>query len=209
MPESTIETSVSTVRQRNARGEGDQLRVDLLEAGADLIAEHGSIDGISLRAIARRAGVSPTAVYRHFSDHSELLQASVRHCWENFLGVLEHARDGGGDCFDAFERCGFGYADFALNNPGQYRVMFSDHIEIEAETSVVANATFMILVDLVQQMLRVLGDGRSTHIVAVQVHTWIHGIVDLSSSHPDVEWPPIEEQLRGLGEALGLVRPEA
>lgn len=198
---------MSPGRQRNARGAGDQLRTDLLEAGADLIAEHGSVDGISLRAVARRAGVSPTAVYRHFDDHTELLQASVRHCWDNFLQVLESARAGDGDAFDAFDRCGVGYADFATSNPGQYRVMFSRHIEIEAETSTVANATFMILVDLVQRMLQVLGDGRSTHIVAVQVHTWIHGIVDLSSSHPDVEWPPITEQLLGLREALGLVRP--
>ncbi|MGB3737621.1 MAG: helix-turn-helix domain-containing protein, partial [Ilumatobacter sp.] len=65
MPESTIESTASRVRQRNPRGEGDQLRTDLLEAGADLIAEHGSVDGISLRAVARRTGVSPTAVYRH------------------------------------------------------------------------------------------------------------------------------------------------
>ncbi len=209
MPESTIESTASRVRQRNPRGEGDQLRTDLLEAGADLIAEHGSVDGISLRAVARRTGVSPTAVYRHFSDHSELLQASVRHCWDSFLHVLETARDGGGDAFDAFDRCGVGYADFALSNPGQYRVMFSHNIEIEAETSIVSNATFMILVGLVQKMLTARGDDRSTHIVAVQVHTWIHGIVDLSSSHPDVEWPPIGEQLLGLREALGLVRPTA
>ncbi|MEP1125688.1 MAG: TetR/AcrR family transcriptional regulator [Ilumatobacter sp.] len=207
MPRSTIESTVEQPRPRSARGEGDQLRTDLLDAAADLIAEHGSVDGISLRAIARRTGVSPTAVYRHFSDHTELLQTAVRHCWDNFLRVLEHACSGDGDAFDAFERCGVGYADFALQYPGQYRVMFSHHIEIEAETSIVANSTFLILVDLVQQMLLALDDGRSTHIVAVQVHTWIHGIVGLSSAHPDVEWPPIHDQLLGLGEALGLVRP--
>ena len=207
MPESTIDTTTTPARQRNPRGEGDQLRTDLLEAAADLIAEHGSVDGISLRSVARRTGVSPTAVYRHFSDHSELLQASVRHCWDNFLEVLEEARSGGDDCFEAFNRCGIAYADFAARNPGQYRVMFSHHIEIEAETSIVANATFLILVDLVQKMLRELEDDRSTHTVAVQVHTWIHGIVDLGSSRPDVEWPTIGEQLLGLREALGLVRP--
>ena len=207
MPDSTIDATVAPLRQRSARGEGEQLRTDLLEAAADLIAEHGSVDGISLRSVARRTGVSPTAVYRHFGDHSELLQASVRHCWESFLQVLEEARSGGADCFEAFDRCGIAYADFATRNPGQYRVMFSHHIEIEAETSTVANATFLILVDLVQKMLRELGDGRATHTVAVQVHTWIHGIVDLGSSRPDVEWPPISEQLLGLSEALGLVRP--
>ncbi|MFK7916835.1 MAG: TetR/AcrR family transcriptional regulator [Ilumatobacter sp.] len=199
--------TVSEQRQRNARGHGDQLRTDLLDAAADLIAEHGSVDGISLRAIARRTGVSPTAVYRHFTDHNDLLKDAVAHCWLNFLSTLEQARDAGSDAFEAFDLCGLGYADFATRNPGQYRVMFSHNIEIEAETTVVANATFMILVDLVGQMLRALDDGRSTHVVAVQVHTWIHGIVDLNSSHPDVEWPAISEQLHGLRSALGLVRP--
>jgi len=194
-------------RQRNPRGHGDQLRTDLLDAAADLIAEHGSVDGISLRAIARRAEVSPTAVYRHFSDHTELLQESVQHCWNHFLDVLQAAVADGSDAFDAFDRCGIAYADFALRNPGQYRVMFSRHIEIEAESTIVANATFRILVGLVEQILADLGDDRSTLTVAVQVHTWIHGIVDLGSSHPDVEWPAVADQLAGLRNALGLVRP--
>lgn len=202
-----IHAGASSPRQRSARGEGDRLRSDLLEAAADLIAEHGSVEGISLRAIARHTGVSPTAVYRHFSDHSELLQAAVRRCWYTLLHNLDAARRGEGDAFDAFDRCGTAYANFALEEPGRYRVMFSNSVEIEAETSIVSKATFMLLVDLVQQMLRVLGDGRSTHIVAVQVHTWLHGIVDLNCSHPDVEWPPIEAQLVGVRDALGLVRP--
>lgn len=194
-------------RRRNARGEGDQLRIDLLEAAAELMAEHGSVEGISLRAVARRAGVSATAVYRHFDDHVELLQASVRHCWSNFLNVLESATAAGTDTFDAFERCGVAYASFALERPGQYRVMFSNRIEIEEETNVVANATFQILVDLVDAMLVALGDERHASVVAVQVHTWIHGIVDLNSTHPDVDWPPVADQLNGLRDTLGLVRP--
>ena len=108
----------------------------------------------------------------------------------------------------SFNRAGLAYAEFALAHPGQYRVMFSNRIEIEHETQEVANSTFRLLVDLVQQMLRALDDDRSTLTVAVQVHTWIHGIVDLSNSRPDVEWPPITEQLHGLRVALGLVRPD-
>ena len=194
-------------RQRNPRGHGDQLRTDLLDAAADLIAEHGSVDGISLRAIARRAGVSPAAVYRHFSDHTELLQESVRHCGNNFLGLLQAAVADGSDAFDAFDRCGIAYADFALRNPGHYRVMFSRNAEIEAESTIIANATFRILVGLVEQILADVGDGRSTLTVAVQVHTWIHGIVDLGNAHPDVEWPAAADQLAGLRDALGLERP--
>jgi AcrR family transcriptional regulator len=201
----TVATSVT--RQRNARGAGNRLRVDLLEAAADLMAEQGTVDAASLRAVARRAGVSATAVYRHFDDHVQLVQESVRHCWNSFLGVLESARDAGLDTFQAFELCGTGYASFALEHPGQYRVMFSNRIEIEGETSLVANATFQILIDLVEAILDELGDDRDPLTVAVQVHTWIHGIVDLNSARPDVEWPSIDAQLLGLSTALGLCRP--
>lgn len=171
------------------------------------MAEHGSVDGVSLRAVSRRAGVSATAVYRHFDDHVQLVQAAVRHCWNNFLEVLESASRAGTDPFEAFELCGIGYASFALDHPGQYRVMFSNHVEIEEETTLVANATFQILVALVEAMLTELSDERDPLTVAVQVHTWIHGIVDLNSAHPDVEWPSVDAQLIGLCEALGLTRP--
>jgi hypothetical protein len=46
-------------RQRYARGEGAKLRVDLLNAAAELMATHESTEAISLRAAARRASVSP------------------------------------------------------------------------------------------------------------------------------------------------------
>jgi DNA-binding transcriptional regulator YbjK len=47
----------AVTRERNPRGQGDRLRVDLLEAAVELIAETGSVQGVSLRAAAKRAGV--------------------------------------------------------------------------------------------------------------------------------------------------------
>lgn len=200
-------SSSSPPRQRNARGEGDRLRTDLLDAAAELMATHGTVEGISLRAVARRAGVSATAVYRHFDDHTALLREAVDYCWQNFLDMLTTAQLGASDPFDAFERSGRGYAQFAAEHQGQYRVMFSNRIRFEDDRSSVADATFQILVDEVSGMLSALGDDRDPVFVAVQVHTWIHGIVDLMGCHPDMEWPPMDEQLLGLTSALGLVRP--
>ena len=197
-------------RRPNPRGEGDRLRTELLDAAADLLADLGSVDAVSLRAVARRAGVSATAVYRHFADHGELTRAAVRHCWDRFASALAGALEAGGappDPFDDFVRCGRAYATFAHEHPGQYRVMFSHHDLIEGETELVASGTFEVLVELVRAMLDDLGDERDPHVVAVQVHTWIHGIVDLDRSSPDPDWPPVDEQLTGLATALGLVRP--
>jgi len=51
-----------------------QLHSDLLDAAAELLAEQSSLDKVSLGAVAGRAGVSPTAVYRHFDDHLAVMR---------------------------------------------------------------------------------------------------------------------------------------
>ncbi len=60
-------------RTRNRRGEGWRLREDLLNAADSLLDEVASPDTISLREVARRAGVSPMAPYRHFASSQELV----------------------------------------------------------------------------------------------------------------------------------------
>ncbi|MEL6891265.1 MAG: TetR/AcrR family transcriptional regulator [Actinomycetota bacterium] len=201
--------AATQTRERYARGEGDRLRVDLLDAAAELMAEHGSIEGISLRAVARRAGVSPTAVYRHFDDHVDLLQDSVTHCWTNFRSALASSIDPDLDPFVNFERMGRAYIAFALDHPGQYRVMFSNRIAPGGDLESVGSSAFQMLVDHVKTMLDTRSDTRDPFFVAVQVHTWIHGIVDLISSHPGLAWPSVDELLDGLEHALALAPPSA
>jgi len=192
-------------RQRYARGEGDKLRVDLLDAAAELIATHDSIESISLRAVARRAGVSPTAVYRHFDDHLDLLRQAVDHCWSNFRDTMRAGRDSSDDPFVAFRQTGDNYVDFALNHRGQYRVLFSNRIDLGVDNGTSAIEAFDILVELISAILTTNGDTREPYDVAIQTHTWIHGMVDLISGNPDWAWPDTSTMLDGLGIALRLV----
>jgi len=194
-------------RRRSARGEGDTLRIDLLVAAADLIGAHGEMEAVSLRAVARQAGVSPTAVYRHFDDHVELLREAVDHCWSTFYEQLLHAHDSNDDPFVAFRAMGDAYIAYALDHPGQYRVLFSDKVDLGDGDSPGGLAAFQLLVDAVTRMLAAVGDDRDPFFVAVQVHTWIHGIVDLCGSHPSMPWPNTTELLDGLSAALRLERP--
>ncbi len=209
--------SASTERQRNARGEGDRLRIELLEAATELMAELGTIEGISLRAVARRAGVSPTAVYRHFDDHLALLRESVALCWANFYESIVTARDSSPDPFVAFRAAGDAYVRFAIEHQGQYRVLFSNRIELDMNGLDIPNSmepydpasdpgmsAFQILVDLVASILRTNDDERDPFFVAVQVHTWIHGMVDLVGCHPDQAWPAMDELMEGLSSSLSL-----
>jgi AcrR family transcriptional regulator len=194
-------------RQRSARGEGDSLRTDLLVAAAELIGAHGEMESVSLRAVARQAGVSPTAVYRHFDDHVELLRGAVDHCWSTFYDQLRTASDSSDDPFVAFRAMGDAYIAYALAHPGQYRVLFSNKVDLGDGDAPGGLAAFQLLIDAVARMLAVLGDDRDPFFVAVQVHTWIHGIVDLCGSHPSMPWPETATLLDGLSDALGLSAP--
>lgn len=194
----------ATPRPRNAKGEGGRLRTDLLDAAADLLAEEGDV--VSLRAIAARAGVSPTAVYRHFDDHVELLRAAVVHCWEEFERALVDAGAEAGDPVSAFRAAGEAYIDFATGQPGKYRVLFANKIDLGVDAAVGVSA-FEYLVTMVEAILAANDDPRDARFVAVQVHTWIHGMVDLTSRHAESDWPPLGALLDELGVRLGLAGP--
>ncbi len=198
------------IRERNPRGEGDRLRIELLEAAAELMVEKGDLDAISLRSIAARAGVSPTAVYRHFDDHVSLLREAVAYCWSEF-GLALAAADG--EVTDPYERLrasGRAYVAFALEQRGMYQVLFSNKVDVGFDVGSkgdVGQSPFDHLVGMVRGILDDRGDDRDPHFVAVQIHTWVHGIVDLIGRHPRGEWPPVEDLLAELQPRLDLVPP--
>lgn len=192
-------------RARNPRGQGDRLRKDLLAAAVGLLAEHRSIDAVTLRGVATAAGVSATAVYRHFADRDELLRQAIAWCWERFDDALD-VPDTGDPAAD-FLAQGHAYLRFALEEPGIYRVLFSHREQIGSSPEHPGAIVFLKLVDRVGGLLRRQGDDRDPWFVAVQVHTWIHGIADLRGSHGDIPWPPVDRLLAELGHRLGLTPP--
>ena len=78
-------------RSRNPRGEGARLREQLLRAASEVLDEVGDADRVSVRAIARRAGVSPTALYLHFPDRDAAVAAAVDAGFVAFNAALRDA----------------------------------------------------------------------------------------------------------------------
>ena len=87
----------------------------ILEAGADQAT-------LSLRGVAREAGVSPAAPYHHFKDKSELLLAVAHEGFHGLTLAMKAARDADPD--DALTVMGVAYVEYARANPGLYRVMY-------------------------------------------------------------------------------------
>ena len=96
----------------------------MIEVGVDLVGREGS-QALSLREIARRAGVSHGAPRRYFPTHHALLAAIAREGYEH-LGQLV-AETVGGDEVDSHARLlalGRLYLDFARTNRGMFELMF-------------------------------------------------------------------------------------
>lgn len=109
-----------------ARGVGQHhgdLRQALIAAALDLIADSDA-DEVTLRAVARRAGVSPAAPYHHFADKNALLAAVARDGFESLGEVQLEVLARPGSARDRLERLVTAYVLFALRHPTHYRLMF-------------------------------------------------------------------------------------
>ncbi|MEV0179060.1 TetR/AcrR family transcriptional regulator [Streptomyces sp. NPDC050625] len=155
------------------------LRTRLVDVGVALVAAEGA-QALTLREIARRAGVSHGAPRRYFPTHLELLSAIARRGFDALAdragAVLDHRAVPPRAQLTALADV---YLRFALENPGMYELMFrhdlleSGHLGLR-ETSL---PLFGLLTDLVG---RVRPDANAS-LVAGALWANLHGIAQLWS----------------------------
>jgi len=93
-----------------------------LTLAAERILEREGPQALSLRAVAREAGVSPAAPYHHFKDKSDLLMAIAGAGFEALGEALKSAVEA--DKEQRMTTIGCAYVKFARENPALYRVMY-------------------------------------------------------------------------------------
>lgn len=101
---------------------GDLSRA-LVLAGRRILESQG-VAALSLRAVAREAGVSPAAPYHHFKDKGELLDAVAEEGWKELGGSIVAARRDAATAKQAMTEIGVAYVCFARANPALYRIMY-------------------------------------------------------------------------------------
>src|SRR4051794_39859845 len=120
---STVSDPYMSFRERDRYHHGN-LRETLIAAALKFISERGP-SGFAFADLARAAGVSPAAPYRHFRDLNAVVAEIARRGFETFAGALERAWDGGRpDPVTAIEACGRAYLAFARAEPASYAAMF-------------------------------------------------------------------------------------
>ena len=131
-----------TKKQESTYHHGD-LRASLIEVAALMIAEKG-IDGLTMRGLAERVGVSQTAPYRHFKDKTAILAAVAEDGFNRLAELTIHIRQQKDMGIVArFCEIYLGYIEFATQNPAHYRLMFGRELGNwkEAHLSLVAAST--------------------------------------------------------------------
>src|SRR5271163_4591233 len=101
---------------------GDLSRA-LVAAGRRILEAEGPA-ALSLRAVAREAGVSPAAPYHHFKDKSELLDAVAEEGWHELGDAIRKGLASADDPKLALHEVGVAYVTFARQNPALYRLMY-------------------------------------------------------------------------------------
>jgi AcrR family transcriptional regulator len=159
------------------------LRRALLDQAVATIHDEG-VEGLTLREIGARLGVSRTALYRHFADKRALLGAVATEGFRMLRRQLVEAWEEGGRVPTAFDAMGVAYIEFAVANPSHYRVMFGGFVDPRAsdpELAAEAAGAFQALVDALAALQRegaVHGD--DTVSMARFVWAVVHGVAMLA-----------------------------
>lgn len=189
-------------RIRNKRGQGEQLREDLLIAASELLDLTGDAEGLSVRAVTGRAGVSHTALYLHFDDVEQLARAVKIRCFQALGDALASARDSAGsDPFSRLRAMAGAYLGYAREHPGHYALLYHayrqqppDHPPVP-EVLDAGMDTLRKLLDAVGACLNRGVDDEQVRDIAMTLWLALHGRVGVSHAMP---WMSLTDEDRFL-----------
>lgn len=194
------------------------LRQALVEAALALIAERGP-SGFTLSEAAKRADVTPAAVYRHFAGRDDLIAEVARQGYDIFAALMEFAyADGQPSALAAFEATGRAYLAFARKYPGHYMAMFESGLSFNAhpDLALVAAKARSVLEKAAEKLSEQMPADRRPPATMFSAHVWAmsHGVVELyMRGAPGAKSPFTPEDLleSGIGvylRGLGLLPPD-
>jgi AcrR family transcriptional regulator len=167
------------------------LRRALLDAALTIIEREGP-EGLSLRAVAREAGVSPAAPYHHFKDKSDLLGAVSEDGFKRLKVAMATSTTELGP-----GAMGVAYVRFAHQNPALYRVMYdcarsSENMPHGHDGE--GDDGFKLLKDKINKSAG--GNLEQIDLELAAIASWcaVHGLAEISTFQ---QFQPLKEALGG------------
>ncbi|WOF75038.1 TetR/AcrR family transcriptional regulator [Parvibaculaceae bacterium PLY_AMNH_Bact1] len=168
--------------QKTASYHHGDLRAGLIDAATEIVEKDG-VMALSLRGVARLAGVSQTAPYHHFTDKEALLAAVAETGFQGLSAEMEkaeHHRLGGGERMVALGRA---YVSFATSNPGRFRLMFGPLIREKLnypDLLIASSRSLQMIRAAVEQRRQDVG-AKTGNVEADTMAAWsiVHGLATL------------------------------
>lgn len=190
------------------------MRADIIAAALELGQQTGE-EGLTMRAIAARLGVSATALYQHFESKQEILQEIRVYGYDRMAEALEplmRACAAGGDPQDLLCEMGVVYVNYARENPWLYTVLTeADLIDWDALAPEQSERLFANLRKIADPLCKVVAAaGHQERADAAFFMLWagFHGAAALmiggriSASHQALPIPDERAFVRAYCEAL-------
>ena len=199
-------TSGERTRERNPQGEGSRLRDELIAAAGRLLAADGDVDALSLRGVAREAGVAAPSVYLHFASKEALLRAVVSAHFAALQRAIETGVASGHDPASRLLAGCLAYCRYAVEQPRSYQLLFNTprpEIKDPEFAGTSGAAAFQVLVEGVAACIaaEVARPGDPFRI-ATDIWSALHGAASLRRATMGFPWPPLEDHVRGILEAF-------
>lgn len=182
-------------RARARRGEGDRLREEIVAATERLLIETGSVDAVSIRAVAEAVGVTPPSIYIHFARKEDLILEVCERIFRALDAVIEEATCDGCEPLDEVKAIGRAYVAFGLEHPEQYRLLFmtrgGPQLDEDAmRERIMGVSGFSRVVDAAKRCIEAGAFARADpFLVACGLWVGVHGLTSLLIAKPTFPWP--------------------
>ena len=181
------------------------LRNTLIKTATLLLTQHG-VAGLSLRAVAKVAGVSHAAPYRHFRDKKDLLESIAVHGFNRLAEACEGAekRYPESPQQQLFE-AGMGYLSLVMKQPEIAHLMFSGMLSQEECSEALSQASAIA----VQNLAQIIENGKrlgmyadmDTEDLTLTALACVHGIAMMILGGL-IKQPKSKQQLQALGKRI-------
>jgi AcrR family transcriptional regulator len=171
----------------------------LLRAAMEILEESGATE-LSLRAVARHAGVSAAAPYRHYADRNALLSAIAA---VGYRELATHLSDTSSSpsTVDDLAAIAVAYVQFALQRPGLFRVMFVEPCDPDSPERAAATAA---ITEYLKGIVRHAFPEADPEGTSTAVWALVHGLAflhldgKLDASSPDVVADRVRTSVRAV-----------
>lgn len=182
----------------------------LIAAAIDIIEDSG-VERLSVREVAKRAGVSPGAPFRHFSSKAALLTAVAEQAMEKLVAAVDaaQARVGADDPLGGIEAIGRGYLDWAISNPTHFQIISSRTlIDFDAssrlrESNEAIRQRMIALLEQASSEGRI-ADGLDFDRLVLASRALVYGLARMAIDGHFPEWHPHEDPREAAAGALRL-----